>query len=94
MKPRPAGDNSEVLPNLLRRATDIGKNDDMGNKADNDSYVYFATKKYKLKHCEYILCHNLRRRHEIHLKGFENPKETLGMDDHVKIKLLYVVNER
>lgn len=52
------------------------------------------TNTYKLIHCGWILCHNLRRCHGVHTKGLENPTETLSMYDHVKIKLMYVENEK
>lgn len=40
------------------------------------------------------MCHNLRRYHGVHTKALENPTETLSMYYHVKIKLMYVVDEK
>jgi hypothetical protein len=93
MKPRPAEQKAEVLLTLPRRPADIGTDDDNDNKDHDNSYGYFSTNKYKMKHRGEILCHNLRSCHKIHTKGLENTEETLSIDNHVKIKLMYVANE-
>jgi hypothetical protein len=51
MKARPAEHKAEVLPNLPWRSADNDTHDDYGNMDRDNSYAYFATNKYKLKHC-------------------------------------------